>query len=79
MTWAHPPLLRFSIRRVLTLAIDWCSLASDSDLITAAGRLGLLEIHEGLASAISSECGAALAHDGLVMDAWPAFPLFQEE
>ena len=45
-------------------------------MIGAGSLLGLVEVHEGLAADVTSECGAAVAHDGLlVMDAWPAFPL----
>ena len=46
-------------------------------MVAVAGPLlGLVEVHEGLVADVTSECGAAVAHDGLlVMDAWPAFPL----
>ncbi len=37
--------------------------------------LALLEVHRGLEEAIKSECGAAVPHQGIVMDAWPLVPL----
>jgi hypothetical protein len=66
--------IRFSFCSVLP-----CPWETDSVvglwLLLAGEHLGLVEVHEGLESDVSSECGAAVAYNGLVMDSWPAFPL----
>jgi hypothetical protein len=51
--------------------------SSPSATLNSGERLGLVEVHEGLESDVSSECGAAVAYNGLGMDSWPAFPLWK--
>lgn len=65
-----------SCDRGITHGVYDMGSSPSATLFNSGPLLGLVEVHEGLAADVTSECGAAVAQDGLlVMDAWPAFPL----